>query len=414
MSGIFINYRRDDAPGVAGRLYDFLAKTFSRRELFIDVDAIKPGIDFVKQLDSQVSQCDIMLALIGPQWLGLEDEHGRRKLHGDKDYVRIEIASALRRDIPVIPVLIHGAKMPAEDELPEDLKSLARRQALELRHTRFASDADAIAASLKAALPKRKKRWAWPFAAAACLLGVVGAGLFYVWPRVAPPEPMPSQSLSPAPESARPAPIRSEGSGQAAPPMDHPAQPAAIVPQGLGEVVAPTDKPAQPAVIVLTGLGQTADLRRTGPDSWEWLENSATFKFRTVSASSSELLIHDPSRDMYHRLNLQTGETFWRTGATGSWTPHYRIVSYSTPPAREQIFADPMANSMPLDGCLYFAKECGQAAASAWCASKGFDTATKFTGFRNVPQTYVLGDGSVCQTGPTVNCGTFTSITCGG
>ena len=64
---------RDDAPGVAGRLYDFLAKTFSRRELFIDVDAIKPGIDFVKQLDSQVSQCDIMLALIGPQWLGLED-----------------------------------------------------------------------------------------------------------------------------------------------------------------------------------------------------------------------------------------------------------------------------------------------------------------------------------------------------
>jgi hypothetical protein len=332
MSGIFINYRRDDAPGVAGRLYDYLAKTFSRRELFIDVDAIKPGFDFVKQLDSQVSQCDIMLALIGPQWLGLEDEHGRRKLYGDKDYVRIEIASALRRDIPVIPVLIHGAKMPAEDELPEDLKSLARRQALELRHTRFASDADAIAASLKAALPKRKKRWAWVFAAAACLLGVVSAGLLYGWPRVAPPEPMPSQSFSPAPESARSPPIRSEGSGQAAPPMDQPAQPAAIVPHGLGEVVAPTDKPAQPAIILLTGLGQTADLRRTGPDSWEWLENSATFKFRTVSASSSELLIHDPSRDMYHRLNLQTGETFWRTGTTGSWTPHYRIISYSTPP----------------------------------------------------------------------------------
>ena len=73
-----------------------------------------------------------------------------------------------------------------------------------------------------------------------------------------------------------------------------------------------------------------------------------------------------------------------------------------------------MANSMPLDGAWTSVKECGQAAASAWCASKGFGTATKFTGFRNVPQTYVLGDGSVCQTGPTVNCGTFTSITCGG
>jgi hypothetical protein len=196
--------------------------------------------------------------------------------------------------------------------------------------------------------------------------------------------------------------------------MEQPAQSAAVAPQGLGEVVAPTDKPTRLAVIVLAGLGQTADLRRTGPDSWEWLENNATFKFRTVSASNSELVIHDLSRDMYHRLNLQTGETFWRTGTTGIWTPHYRIVSYSTPPAQEQVFADPMANSLPLDGCLYFARECGQAAASAWCASKGFGTATKFTGFRNVPQTYVLGDGSVCQTGPTVTCGTFTSITCGG
>jgi hypothetical protein len=414
MSGIFINYRRDDAPGVAGRLYDYLAKTFSRRELFIDVDAIKPGLDFVKQLDSQVSQCDVMLALIGPQWLGLEDERGRSKLHGDKDYVRIEIASALRRDIPVIPVLIHGATMPAEDELPEDIKSLARRQALELRHTRFASDAEAIAASLKVALPSRKKRWAWPLAATACLLGIVGAGLFYVWPRAAtPPEPIPSsQSSSRASESAKAATAKSEGSGQTASPTDQPAQHAAV-PQGLGEVVAPTDKTAQPTVILLAGLGQTADLRRTDPDSWEWIENGATFKFRTVSASRSELLIHDPSRDMYHRLDLQAGTSFWRTGTTGSWIPHYRIVSYSTPPAREQLFADPTANSLPLDGCLYFARECGQAAASAWCTSKGFRTAIKFAGFRNVPQTYVLGDGSVCKTGPTVTCGTFTSITCG-
>ena len=73
-------------------------------------------------------------------------------------------------------------------------------------------------------------------------------------------------------------------------------------------MVAPTDKPAQPAVIVLTGLGQTADLRRTGPDSWEWLENSATFKFRTVSASSSELLIHDPSRDMSSAQSPNRGD----------------------------------------------------------------------------------------------------------
>ena len=187
MPGIFINYRRDDAPGVAGRLYDYLAKSFSRRDLFIDVDYIKPGLDFVKQLDTQVSQCDVMLALIGPHWLVAEDEQGRRRLHGDKDYVRIEIASALKRDIPVIPVLIHGAELPAADELPEDLKSLARRQALELRHTRFAADVDAIVSALKACLPKRK-RWVWSLAVAACLVGALAGWFLFVWPGPTPPE----------------------------------------------------------------------------------------------------------------------------------------------------------------------------------------------------------------------------------
>jgi hypothetical protein len=79
MPGIFINYRRDDAPGVAGRLYDHLARSFSHGEIFIDVDAIKPGLDFVKQLDAQVSQCDVLLAIIGPHWLNAADDKGRRR-----------------------------------------------------------------------------------------------------------------------------------------------------------------------------------------------------------------------------------------------------------------------------------------------------------------------------------------------
>ncbi len=175
MAGIFINYRRDDAPGVAGRLYDHLAKSFPRRDLFMDVDAIKPGLDFVKQLDAQVSKCDVLLAVIGPDWPNAQDANGRRRLDGDKDYVRIEIASALKRDIPVIPVLVHGAVMPAEDDLPEDLKPLTRRQALELRHTRFNADADAIGSALKDCLPHPKKRWVWPLVAAvACIVGAVG------------------------------------------------------------------------------------------------------------------------------------------------------------------------------------------------------------------------------------------------
>lgn len=177
MGGIFINYRRNDAPGAAGRLYDHLAKIFPRHDLFIDVDAIKAGQDFVQQLDAQVSRCDVMLAIIGPRWLSPIDDKGRRRLDEDTDYVRIEIASALKRNIPVIPVLFEGASMPSEDDLPGDIKSLARRHALELRHTRFAADADAIAAALENTLPQRRRGWVWTAVGVGALVAIIAIGM---------------------------------------------------------------------------------------------------------------------------------------------------------------------------------------------------------------------------------------------
>jgi hypothetical protein len=139
-------------------LGDHLAKKFSQREIFMDVDALKPGLDFAKQIDEQVSNCDVFLALIGPSWLNAVDEKGRRKLDLPQDYVRVELASALKREIPVIPVLINGAAMPSEDDLPEDLKSLSSRHALELRLTRFAADSKAIIQALNVILPRPKWR----------------------------------------------------------------------------------------------------------------------------------------------------------------------------------------------------------------------------------------------------------------
>jgi TIR domain len=149
MTGIFLNYRRDDVRGVAGRLYDHLTVKFSKDEVFMDVDAMKPGMDFVRQLDTSVSQCHVFLAMIGPNWLDAKDRDGRRRLDDSGDFVRVELASALKREIPVIPVLIDGAEMPPEARLPDDLKPLARRHALELRHTRFNSDADTIVGVLE-------------------------------------------------------------------------------------------------------------------------------------------------------------------------------------------------------------------------------------------------------------------------
>jgi hypothetical protein len=333
-----------------------------------------------------------MLALIGPHWLTAKDEKGRRRLDGDKDYVRVEIASALRRDIPVIPVLVDGAGMPSEDELSDDLKSLARRHALELRHTRFASDAVDIASALRASLPKRKKRWLWAAAAAvACLIALPIVWALYVWEGPSLPEPK-SATLTPK------APAPSPPTAGQPPKLPHPQN---FVATG-------------PATIVLAGLGQAADLKRIGKNDWEWVENNVTFKLRTLLETKTELIIYDESRDFYYRLNLDIGETFWRTGTHGDWKPHYRIISQSVARAGEQIFKDPMAGSLPLDGCLYFARECGEPAASAWCARIGLGKATDFTGFRNVPQTQVLGDGKVCTAEPSGLCGTFTSITCSG
>jgi hypothetical protein len=203
MAGIFINYRRDDAPGVAGRLFDHLAPKFSRNRLFMDVDAMKPGRDFVEQLDTQVSQCNVLLAIIGHHWLDAKDHDGNRRLDSEGDYVRIELASALKRDIPVIPVLVDGALMPSQDSLPADLKPLTRRHALELRHTRFNADADAIMNALEELVPARGVSWRLAIPVAIAAATVVAVVAFWpklsamLWP-VTPPAPLTSVSEKPA------------------------------------------------------------------------------------------------------------------------------------------------------------------------------------------------------------------------
>ena len=114
---IFINYRRDDSIGMAGRLHDRLAQTFGRDKLFMDVDHIPAGVDFVAHLNSQVAACDVVLVVIGPNWLNAKDESGERRLDNPDDFVAIEIAAALARDIRVIPVLVDGARMPKAERV---------------------------------------------------------------------------------------------------------------------------------------------------------------------------------------------------------------------------------------------------------------------------------------------------------
>ena len=148
---VFISYRRGDAAGYAGRVSDRLSDELGQDALFMDVDAIPLGSNFVKVLREEVGRCQALLALIGRGWIDARDEQGRRRLDDPDDFVRIEIATALARDIPVIPVLFDGVVMPVADRLPDNLKELTHRTGLNVRHEAFHSDLDKLVSALKGA-----------------------------------------------------------------------------------------------------------------------------------------------------------------------------------------------------------------------------------------------------------------------
>jgi TIR domain len=154
---VFISYRREDSAGHTGRVHDRLLQELGRDLLFLDVDAIPLGMNVVNVLREEIERCDVFLAVIGPRWIDACDQHGRRRLDNPADLVRIEVSSALRRDIPVIPILIDGAAMPSIDALPEDLQDLSFRAGLDVRHATFHADIDKLIRELKTRERSRKR-----------------------------------------------------------------------------------------------------------------------------------------------------------------------------------------------------------------------------------------------------------------
>jgi TIR domain len=145
---IFISYRRDDTEGEAGRLFDDLTREFGSNSVFMDVAGIRPGVDFVQAIEQNVADCGVLLAIIGPTWATITGASGQRRLDDPNDFVVLEIASALKREVPVIPVLVHNAKMPSQDQLPESLKSFSHRNSVELSHARWPSDVQLLIGAL--------------------------------------------------------------------------------------------------------------------------------------------------------------------------------------------------------------------------------------------------------------------------
>ena len=248
MNGIFISYRRDDSAGHAGRLFDRLAARFGKDSVFMDVEGIEAGVDFVETIEQAVGGCDVLLAVIGRSWLDSRDSEGKRRLDDNQDFIRLETSSALARNVRVIPVLVEGARMPRAEALPEDLRPITRRQAVELRDSRWEDDIQVLIGVLERMATQAKPvpahetegqgdrrdtvAWAWKGGVAALLLGaaIIGAALIS------------NRGANDAREAARPTSPVTLAQPAAAP--DTPAIPAPPRP-------ALTEKPAAPKPVVV-------------------------------------------------------------------------------------------------------------------------------------------------------------------
>jgi len=155
MPKIFISYRRQDSSGETTHIYEYLEKQFGRDQVFMDVDTIPPGVDFRKHLHAAVARCDVVLAVIGRDWLKRHGLFGKRRLDHPRDFVRIEIEAALQRDIRLIPVLVRDAAMPGPGDLPASIRDLAFRNAVQVRAGRdFRIDISRLIQALEAVTPQ--------------------------------------------------------------------------------------------------------------------------------------------------------------------------------------------------------------------------------------------------------------------
>jgi hypothetical protein len=180
---IFLSYRRGDVGGYAGRLADALHQRMGAKSVFQDVLDIAPGQDYTAVIDRALEDSDALLAVIGPGWLTAPTPQGQPRLFAADDYVRLEIARALDREVRVIPVLVGGASLPTAADLPETLQRLPQRQAVVLRDETWHQDVEGLMRSLRGepALPTTRRRRGLIAFVAIMALALLTAGAWWLW-----------------------------------------------------------------------------------------------------------------------------------------------------------------------------------------------------------------------------------------
>jgi hypothetical protein len=159
---VFISYRRDESAGYAGRIADSFEEYFGEDKVFRDIDSLEPGLDFAEAIERSLESSEVLVAVIGKNWLSATDAAGRKRLENPDDFVRVDIATALKRNMRVIPVLVQGASMPGTDELPEDSVPLTRRNAFELHDSSWGDDVGRLISALERHIhqfPTRRNCW---------------------------------------------------------------------------------------------------------------------------------------------------------------------------------------------------------------------------------------------------------------
>lgn len=242
---VFISYRREDTSGHAGRLYDAMAARFGEPHVFVDIE-LAPGIDFVKRIREAVGACHVLLVMIGPRWAVVVDDDGQTRIADPDDFVRLEVETALRRpDVTLIPVLVAGAKMPDPDDLPESLRSLTHRNALELSDMRWRYDVGRLNGTLDELLADASPLPADPTPGA--------------------PEPTAQPAAQMQSTPRMPSTVRLFIDGMLV------AGAAALVASWLGDPIDPADQPTEAAQIATSILSRTLTWAAVGVALASWL-----------------------------------------------------------------------------------------------------------------------------------------------
>jgi len=336
MAGIFISYRRADSDGWAGRLRDALRMRFGDL-VFQDVDNIADGEIFSDVIDRALQACDVALIIIGPTWANARDEQGRRRLDLEEDWVRTETAMVLNRKVRVIPVLVGGARLPRIEDLPEELRSLTKRQAREIRSTSWDSDVSLLAAHLQQIVghpPRRVWLYAVPAVLVAAVLGIFAGGWLFGLPKSA--DKAEIAQIAPEPNKGKP----SEGT----PPIAVEASPSEPVKKPSAEP-PPIAAKASPSEVAKAPSVETP----SRPDA------KAAAKHESAKASSAEIPSHPDAKTAAKRESANAAAAAAQASKpvieTSPEVPRSRVAS-NTAPSDEAIASKRGKRAEPRDAAV--------------------------------------------------------------